>query len=137
MTKNIDKSTELLRLISIVTNISEADILSTDRKASFVLSRQILAYYLRYKYNYKLQQIGKVFNTHHTTILNSLSKIANMIDINDQLTLSIMSELEILISQNEELNCPKTLIVTLKPGQSAVKMAKILEEQYDCIVMIN
>jgi hypothetical protein len=137
MTLNIDKSTELLRLVSIVTNISEADILSTDRKASYVLSRQIIAYFLRHKYNYKLQQIGKVFKTHHTTILNSLSKIANMIDINDQLTLSIMSELEILISQNEELNCPKTLTVTLKPGQSALQMAKILEEQYDCIVLIN
>ena len=134
---NINKATELLRLISKVTNISEADILSRERKASFVLSRQILAYYLRYRYNYKLQQIGRFFNTHHTTILNSLSKIANMIDINDQLTISIMAELDNLISINDTLTIPKKLTIQLSASHDSVMIAKMIEKEFNCIVLIN
>ena len=134
---NTGKATELLRLISIVTSISEADILSRERKASFVLSRQILAYYLRYRYNYKLQQIGRFFNTHHTTILNSLSKISNMIDINDSLTVSIMAELDTLISSNDILTVPHTLTIQLTAAHDSVMIAKSIEQQYNCTVLIN
>jgi hypothetical protein len=132
-----DKAFELLRLISIVTSISETDIMSRERKQSFVLSRQILTYYLRNRYNYKLQQIGKFFNTHHTTILNSLSKVANMIDISDSLTISIMSELDILISKSEALNIPKLLTIQLKPNEDSFEIAKMIEQQYNCTVLIN
>lgn len=134
---NTDKANELLRLISIVTSISEADILSRERKASFVLSRQILAYYLRYRYNYKLQQIGRFFKTHHTTILNSLYKISNMIDINDSLTVSIMTELDTLISINDILTVPHTLTIHLNASYDSVMIAKSIEQQYNCTVLIN
>jgi len=133
----MDKANELLNLVSSITGINEVDILSRERKASFVLSRQIIAHYLRYRYGYKLQQIGKFFNTHHTTILNSLSKIANMIDINDQLTVSIMAELDQLISTNEKLTIPKSLTIHLTAQHDSILMAKSIEQQYNCIVIIN
>jgi chromosomal replication initiation ATPase DnaA len=134
---NLDKAYELLYLVSSITGINEADILSHDRKASFVLSRQIISHYLRYRYNYKLQQIGRFFNTHHTTILNSLSKVANMIDINDSLTVSIMAELDNLISINEKLTIPKYLTIQLNSSHDSILIAKMIEQQYNCTVLIN
>jgi len=134
---NTDKAMELLRLVSSITGINTADILSRERKQSFVLSRQLIAYYLRYRYNYKLQQIGRFFNIHHTTILNSLSKISNMIDINDSLTVSIMVELDQLISINDILTVPHTLTIHLNASFDSVMIAKSIEQQYNCIVLIN
>jgi hypothetical protein len=60
-----------------------------------------------------------------------------MIDISDSLTISIMSELDILISKSEALNIPKLLTIQLKLNEDSFEIAKMIEQQYNCTVLIN
>lgn len=128
---------ELLILISRVTGLNLTEIKSKDRKQSYVLARHIMAYYLRNKYSFSLCQIGKFFNVHHTTVLNSILKINNMIDISDSLTIKIMTELDILISSNNILTKQRQIIITLDNSLNIIEVSNSIQRQYNCTIELK
>jgi len=62
-----------------------------------------------------LQDIGKVIDKHHSSVIHSIAVIENMISINDPETMNLMS----LIDQQLAINNPKQpekIVITIPSG---------------------
>lgn len=63
------------------------------RDRDLICYRQAMFYYL-HNMGYTLVGISKYFGFNHATIIHSISKVKNFIEIKDQTTLTILKELE-------------------------------------------
>ena len=72
-------------VIYIAEKILGLDLLSNSRKEEYIEGRAIVYYILRHKLGMTYQQIAKVFNKNHATVLHALKEWPYMVKYNSQL----------------------------------------------------
>ena len=76
--------TTLVDIISSVSGVEKKDILGKERYRKFVIPRYIFGYIAKRRYGYTYEQIGEVLGSHHSTVIYSVNKVADLIDIQDE-----------------------------------------------------
>lgn len=101
----------LLSVISFVSGQPENQILGTSRSRGLVLCRHVYYHIAREKMGLKLAQIGSFFNRDHTTIIHGLSKVKDMLSIQDEITCNFIEQVNTLI--REKYLIPTRIVVTI------------------------
>ena len=121
---------ELLSIISEVSGISKKDIIGKVRSRSFMIPRQLLCYYLRKKYKYKLVDIAQLFNAHHSSIIHSVKQIETMISINDHETISLIHLIDNKI-KDHKIDLPKKIVITVPNELDHITIFSIVSKQFN------
>lgn len=88
--KNEENYENLLSIIANFYNITVADILSNQRKQTYVLPRQIAMYILKSHFNLPYKKIGVILgNRDHSTVMSGFQKIDDEIKKDKELNLAI------------------------------------------------
>lgn len=88
--KNEENYENLLSIIANFYNITVADILSNQRKQTYVLPRQIAMYILKSHFNLPYKKIGVILgNRDHSTVMSGYQKIEDEIKKDKELNLAI------------------------------------------------
>lgn len=116
----------LLSVISFVSGQPEEEILGTSRSRGLVLCRHVYYHIARTKMGLKLCQIGAFFNRDHTTIIHGLSKVKDMVSIEDEITCHFLDQVNLCIK--EKYLIPTRLMVTIPHDIDNNKIFKYLEE---------
>ena len=91
------KIQQILELIEQVTNVKKSDIIGTQRFKKIIFARHLYCHFAREKTNATLTQIGNSINRHHSTVINSLDLISDMIDIDDEMTKDYLNKINLKI----------------------------------------
>lgn len=121
---------ELLSIISEVSGVSKKDITGKVRTRAFMIPRQLLCYYLRKKYKYKLIDIAAIFNGHHSSVMHSCKQIDTMIFIRDHETLSLINLVDAKIKESL-IDLPKKVIVTIPNNLDYMVIFAIISKQFN------
>lgn len=85
-----DRIQNLLSIVSEYYNISTTDLISKKRARNFLYPRQIAMYLIKHIYDLPYKRIGKYFsNRDHSTIMHSVEKICNEIQINKNVKIDV------------------------------------------------
>ncbi len=117
----------LLSVISFVSGQPENEILGTSRARGLVLCRHVYYHIAREKMGLKLAQIGLFFNRDHTTIIHGLTKVKDMLSIQDEITCQFIEQVNNLI--REKYLIPTRIMVTIPHDAEIDKLFKYLELQ--------
>ena len=115
----------LLSVISFVSGQPENEIIGTSRARGLVLCRHVYYHIAREKMGLKLAQIGSFFNRDHTTIIHGLTKVKNMISIDDDITIQFIEQVNNLI--REKYLIPTRIMVTIPHDAEIDNVFKYLE----------
>ena len=115
----------LLSVISFVSGQPENEILGASRARGLVLCRHAYYHIAREKMGLKLAQIGSFFNRDHTTIIHGLTKVKNMISIDDDITIQFIEQVNNLI--REKYLIPTRIMVTIPHDAEIDNVFKYLE----------
>jgi hypothetical protein len=128
---------ELLSIISEVSGIEKDKITGKVRSRSFMIPRQLLCYYLRKKYKYKLVDIAQLFNAHHSSIIHSVKQIEIMISIRDHETISLITLIDNKI-KDTLIDLPKKVILTIPNNLDYMTIFAVISKQFNnCKVEIS
>lgn len=128
---------ELLEIISEVSGIEKSKITGKTRSRIFMIPRQLLCYYLRKKYKYKLVEIAELFNAHHSSVIHSVKQIETMIFINDYETIRLIQLIDNKI-KDHKISLPKKLIITIPNELDHMTIYAIISKQFNnCKVEIS
>ena len=115
----------LLSVISFVSGQPENEILGASRARGLVLCRHAYYHIAREKMGLKLAQIGLFFNRDHTTIIHGLTKVKNMISIDDDITIQFIEQVNNCIK--EKYLIPTRIMVTIPHDADMDKVFTYLE----------
>jgi hypothetical protein len=104
----------LLSVVSFVSGMPEDDIRSQNRSRGLVLCRHVYYYIAREKMGLKLVDIGSVFGSDHTTVIHGITKVKDMLSIEDEITCQFVDQVNLCIQ--EKYLIPTRLIVSI-PSQ--------------------
>jgi hypothetical protein len=85
---------KILSAVSEITDVEKSKIQGTDRFKKTMAARHLFCYFARTKTNATLLQIGNMLNRHHSTVINSLQLISDMIDIGDEDTKNSIQKID-------------------------------------------
>ena len=114
----------LLSVISFVSGQPENEILGASRARGLVLCRHAYYHIAREKMGLKLAQIGSFFNRDHTTIIHGLTKVKNMISIDDDITIQFIEQVNNCIK--EKYLIPTRIMVTIPHDAETEKIFNFL-----------
>lgn len=126
----MNKHIELLKIISSCTGIDEKMILSKHRGRKYVNARQLLCYYLRTKYKYRLQEIGNLFGMHHSSIMHNIQMIKTMLEINDKLICDYINKIDFEI-MHSDINVPDKIVIHINPYLNSHEILTKLKKEYN------
>ena len=115
----------LLSVISFVSGQPENEIIGTSRSRGLVLCRHVYYHIAREKMGLKLAQIGSFFNRDHTTIIHGLTKVKDMLSIQDEITCQFIEQVNNLIRKKYLI--PTRILVTIPHNAEIDKVFKYLE----------
>lgn len=115
----------LLSVISFVSGQPENEIIGTSRSRGLVLCRHVYYHIAREKMGLKLAQIGSFFNRDHTTIIHGLTKVKDMLSIQDEITCQFIEQVNNLIRKKYLI--PTRIMVTIPHNAEIDKVFKYLE----------
>jgi len=115
----------LLSVISFVSGQPENEIIGTSRSRGLVLCRNVYYHIAREKMGLKLAQIGSFFNRDHTTIIHGLTKVKDMLSIQDEITCQFIEQVNNLIRKKYLI--PTRIMVTIPHNAEIDKVFKYLE----------
>ena len=81
--------TTLVDIIASVSGIEKKNICGKERYRKYVMPRYIFAFIAKRRYGHTFMDIGKFLNTHHSTCIYSVGKVADLIEINDEYLMPI------------------------------------------------
>lgn len=84
----------ILKSVSEVTGIPAEKIQGMERFKKTMEARHLFCYFAKQKTNATLLQIGNMINRHHSTVINSLQLISDMIDIGDEQTINSIQKID-------------------------------------------
>lgn len=116
----------LLSVISFVSGQPEEEILGASRSRGLVLCRHVYYHIARTKMGLKLSQIGAFFNRDHTTIIHGLSKVKDMISIEDDITCQFLEQVNLCIM--EKYLIPTRIMVSIPHDAKIESIFKYLED---------
>lgn len=125
---------QLLIIVSQVTGVSQADILSRSRYRQICVAKQLYAHFLRVKFKLKLRDISGLIKCHHATVIHSLNVIDNMIWIKDVDTLRYINDIDACLKALDGLNFVRKIKVNapIDCDMEGLKLALI--EQFGCSI---
>ena len=123
------KTENILEVISEITEIKKSDILGEKRHKKIVYARHLYCHFAKEKTNATLMQIGNSINRHHSTVINSLKLISDMIYINDELTNFYLNKINTTILTKFEQ--PQKLQIILPFDADIQKVVLILQNEYN------
>lgn len=74
----------LLDIVASVSGVEKKNIVGKERYRKFVIPRYIFSYLAKRRYGYTYEQIGEALDSHHSTVIYSVNKVADLIDIQDE-----------------------------------------------------
>lgn len=78
------KPPQIIKIVAKEFSVTSKDIIGITRKADIAFARQVVMYFLREDFGYKLEDIAKTLNRKdHTTVIHALDKIKSKIKIDD------------------------------------------------------
>ena len=101
----------LLSVVSFVSGLPEDEIRSQNRARGLVLCRHVYYYIAREKMGLKLVDIGSVFGSDHTTVIHGITKIKDMLSIEDEITCQFVDQVNLCIQ--EKYMIPTRMIVSI------------------------
>lgn len=119
----------LLEIIVRIVGLKNDDILSKNRKRKNMIGRQLLCYYLRKKFKYKLQVIANILNSHHSSIMHNITAIDNMIYTNDKFTNDLIIKIDKEISDSI-INIPKKIIINIPDKYDYIMLFEQIKKNY-------
>ena len=127
------KIQNVLDAVSEVTGVPKNDIIGTDRFKQKVFARHLFCYFARTKTNATLLQIGNALNRHHSTVINSLRLIDDMISIDDELTKDYVQKIDSYILNKYQQD--KVLKIFLPYDTDIKKVVLFLQNEYkaECV----
>lgn len=123
------KTENILEVISEITEIKKSDILGTKRFKKIMFARHLYCHFAKEKTNATLMHIGNSINRHHSTVINSLKLISDMIYINDELTKDYLNKINTTILTKFEQ--PQKLEIILPFDADIQKVILILQNEYN------
>ena len=90
-------TSQILDIIAEVTEVNKSKIVGKDRFKNIMFARHLYCHFAKEKTNATLIQIGNSINRHHSTVINSLRLISDMIFINDEVTKEYLNKIDSLI----------------------------------------
>jgi chromosomal replication initiator protein len=91
---------EIIEIVSKFYGVSQEDIFNKNRNSPIPKARQVCQYLVKNKFNYTLEETGKLFNRNHSTIIYSIKTIENELQVNK----IMRQEIELLKSMITERN---------------------------------
>lgn len=82
----------LVDIIATVSGVEKKNIIGKERYRKFVIPRYIFGYIAKRRYGYTFEQIGEVLGTHHSTVIYSVGKVKDLLDINDDYLVPMYNE---------------------------------------------
>jgi len=77
------KPSEILELVEQYTGVSYNSISGTNRKSEVIVARHTAMYFINKVCHLPLNATGKIFNKDHTSVLNAVKNVRNMIEGGD------------------------------------------------------
>lgn len=74
----------ILKIVNRLYGIDGNEILTTSRKQEYINVRYMLFYYLRFKKQWSLTNIGIAFNLDHSTVSNGLKRYQGFLDVSKE-----------------------------------------------------
>jgi hypothetical protein len=123
---------QLLQIVSEISGVPAELILQKNRKRKFLIPRQIYSYLLRKKLKLTLHQIGEILGSDHTTVIHSVQKVEELLEIQDDLLCNLYYDIEqqVHITFRE----PLRFIITFPMGKLLQNELSEIEERYGCKV---
>ena len=101
-----DMIDEMIDNISNICGVNKELLLSPSRKREIAIPRQILTYFLIYKFNIgmyvPLYKIGLVLNRHHATLIYSKKSVEMGLEVNDKLILGLFNNVYNSLSHKDK-----------------------------------
>jgi chromosomal replication initiation ATPase DnaA len=89
---NVPKKLELIfKTVCQTQKVDPAHLIKRTRKREIVLARQFFCWLAHEKYCFFLVDIARHLNQDHTTVLHSVRKFQDMLDIQDQLAINTLT----------------------------------------------
>lgn len=124
-----NKHEVLISIIAEICKISKCDLIGKNRKRKNMVARQLLCYYLRKKFKYKLQVIANILDSHHSSIMHNITAIDNMIDTNDKITIELILLIDQYISESV-INIPKKIIINIPDKYDYLALFDQIKKNY-------
>jgi hypothetical protein len=130
------KTQQILEVIEQITEVKKSDIFSTKRYKKIMFARHLYCYFAKEKTNATLMEIGNSINRHHSTVINSLKLISDMIYIDDEVTKEYLDKINATILTKFEQ--PQKLQIILPFDVDIQKVILYLKNEYraKCVKII-
>ena len=123
------KTENILEVISEITEVKKSDILGEKRHKKIVFARHLYCHFAKEKTKATLMQIGNSINRHHSTVINSLKLISDMVFIDDELTKFYLNKINTTILTKFEQD--QNLKIILPFNVDIEKVILYLQNEYN------
>jgi hypothetical protein len=125
---------QLLLIVSQVTGVTQADILSRSRFREICIAKQLYAHFLRQKFKLKLKDISNIMHCHYATVLHSTNLINDLIWAKDKVIIGYINEIDTSLRALDGLNFVRKIKVyaPIDCDMEGLKLALI--EQFGCSI---
>lgn len=79
----------LVDIIASVSGVEKKNIIGKERYRKYVIPRYIFTYIAKKRYGYTFEEIGEVIDSHHSTVIYSVNKVNDLLDIQDDFIIPI------------------------------------------------
>lgn len=122
--------TTLVDIIASVSGVEKKNILGKERYRKFVIPRYIFSYVAKRRYGYTYEQIGEVLGTHHSTVIYSVNKVKDLLDIQDEYIVPIYNS---VVEAIERISQEPIKVIVEFDNSEDVNLAIIdLVQRYGC-----
>lgn len=74
----------LVDIIGTVSGVEKKHIIGKERYRKYVIPRYIFTYIAKRRYGYTFEEIGEVIDSHHSTVIYSVNKVNDLLEIEDE-----------------------------------------------------
>lgn len=106
----------ILEIVSNASGQPMEKIIGQDRYRPILIARQIYIYFLRKKLKMTYQHIGKILDRDHTTIIHSVSKVDELLEVGDEPMTTLYDQVDLSYQYaNQE---PHRLLVEISKDEN-------------------
>ena len=122
---------QVLEAVSVTTGVSGEKVFGKDRHRDIMAARHLFCYMAKLHTDCTLMNIGKYINRDHTTVINSIKVVNDMIDTNYEVFVDLVHKCDMYINREFKKEYEMKVFVPYSVDLGIVK--KFLEDM-GCIV---
>jgi chromosomal replication initiation ATPase DnaA len=123
---------QLMDIVASCSGQTKEKIMGKDRYRKLVLPRYIFSYVARTKMKETFMDIAHYLDSHHSTIIYSVDKIASYIEIGDELTVELYNSVKEAVSKYT--NEPIRVMLTFDDETMVNQVIMDIVNKYECRV---